>query len=150
MNYVTDTHSLIWYFTEDSRLSKRALRVFEQTVKEGIIIVPAVVLAEIMFIAKKAKVSITFEETLEKIEEYENFYIAPLDIDILKVADKIEAGMEMHDKLIIATALYFEAVLITRDRQIKESKIVSTIWKYTNHAYQFLTSISSTFNLTPS
>lgn len=128
MNYVTDTHSLIWYFTEDSRLSKRALRVFEKTVKEGIMIVPAVVLAEIMFIAKKAKVSITFEETLEKIEEYENFYIAPLDIDILKVADKIEAGMEMHDKLIIATALYFEAVLITRDRQIKESKIVSTIW----------------------
>ena len=127
MNYVTDTHSLIWYFTEDSRLSKRALRVFEKTVKEGIMIVPAVVLAEIMFIAKKAKVSITFEETLEKIEEYENFYIAPLDIDILKVADKIEAGMEMHDKLIIATALYFEAVLITRDRQIKESKIVSTI-----------------------
>ena len=113
-------------------------------------IVPAVVLAEIMFIAKKAKVSITFEETLEKIEEYENFYIAPLDIDILKVADKIEAGMEMHDKLIIATALYFEAVLITRDRQIKESKIVSTIWQYTNHAYQFLTGISSTFNLTPS
>lgn len=128
MNYVTDTHSLIWYFTEDSRLSKRALRVFEKTVKEGIMIVPAVVLAEIMFIAKKAKVSITFAETLEKIEEYENFYIAPLDIDILKVADKIEAGMEMHDKLIIATALYFEAVLITRDRQIKESKIVSTIW----------------------
>lgn len=128
MNYVTDTHSLIWYFTEDSRLSKRALRAFEQTVKEGIMIVPAVVLAEIMFIAKKAKVSITFEETLEKIEEYENFYIAPLDIDILKVADKIEAGMEMHDKLIIATALYFEAVLITRDRQIKGSKIVSTIW----------------------
>lgn len=128
MNYVTDTHSLIWYFTEDSRLSKRALRVFEKTVKEGIMIVPAVVLAEIMFIAKKAKVSITFEETLEKIEEYENFYIAPLDIDILKVADKIEAGMEMHDKLIIATALYFEAVLITRDRQIKESKIVSTTW----------------------
>ena len=25
MNYVTDTHSLVWYFTDDSRLGKKAL-----------------------------------------------------------------------------------------------------------------------------
>jgi len=62
------------------------------------------------------------------IEERENFDIAPLDVDILKVADKIEVDMEMHDKLIIATALYFEAALITSDEQIKETGIASTIW----------------------
>lgn len=128
MNYVTDTHSIVWYFTEDSRLSKKALEVFEQTVKEGIIIVPAVVLAEIMFISKKGKTTLAFEETLRKMEEYENFDIAPLDTDILKVADKIEIDMEMHDKLIVATAIYFEAALITRDKQIKESGIISTAW----------------------
>lgn len=126
MNYVTDTHPLVWYFTEDSRLSKKALEVFEGTIKEGTIIIPSVVLAEIMFIAKKGKISLTFEETLKRIEEYENFYVVPLDVDILRVADKID--MEMHDNLIIATALYFEATLITKDEKIKKSGIVSTIW----------------------
>ena len=53
MDYVTDTHSILWYFTEDPRLSKRSLEVFEGTVREGFIIIPVVVLAEIMFIAKK-------------------------------------------------------------------------------------------------
>jgi len=53
MNYVTDTHSLVWYFTEDTQLSKNALKSFEQTIKGGMIVVPAVVLAEVMFIAKK-------------------------------------------------------------------------------------------------
>lgn len=24
MNFVTDTHSLVWYFTEDARLSEKA------------------------------------------------------------------------------------------------------------------------------
>lgn len=48
MNYVTDTHSLVWYFTDDHHLSKKALKSFESTVKEGQIIVPAVVLAEIL------------------------------------------------------------------------------------------------------
>jgi len=128
MDYVTDAHSLIWYFTDDPCLSQRAVEVFEGTAKEGIIIVPAVVLAEIMFIAKKGRIILTFEETLKKIEEYDNFYIAPLDIDILRVANKIEMEMEMHDKLIVATALYFKATLITRDKRIKETGIVSIIW----------------------
>jgi len=109
-------------------LSKKALDIFEGTIKEGTIIVPAVVLAEIMFIAKKGKISLTFTETLNKIEEYENFEIAPLDIDVLKIADKIKANIEMHDRLIIATAIYFDATLITKDEQIEKSGIVSTIW----------------------
>ncbi|HEC67475.1 MAG TPA: PIN domain-containing protein [Candidatus Desulfofervidus auxilii] len=128
MDYATDTHSLVWYLTEDPLLSKKALKAFESTIREGIIIVPAVVLAEVMFISKKGKVTLTFEETLEKIEKYENFYIAPLDLDILKVADKIELDMEMHDKLIVATALCFGTTLITKDKLIRESGIVPTTW----------------------
>ena len=50
MDYVTDTHSLVWYFTDDARLSIKALKAFEQTTEEGIMIVPSIVLAEIMFI----------------------------------------------------------------------------------------------------
>ena len=49
LNYVADTHSLVWYFTDDQHLSKKALKSFESTIKEGQIIVPAVVLAEILF-----------------------------------------------------------------------------------------------------
>jgi len=128
MDYVTDTHSLVWYFTDDSRLSREALKAFEQTIEEGIIIVPSIVLAEIIFIAKKGRITLTFEETLKKIEEYENFDIAALDADILKVADRIEVDMEMHDKLIVATSIFFKTTLITRDERIRESGIVSTIW----------------------
>ena len=128
MDYVTDTHSILWYFTQDPRLSKRALEVFEGTVREGFIIIPAVVLAEIMFIAKKGRITLTFEETLEKIERYENFDLAPLDLDILKIANKIEADLEMHDRLIVATALYFNATLITKDRRIVNAAICPTIW----------------------
>ena len=128
MDYVTDTHSILWYFIQDPRLSKRALEVFEGTVREGFIVIPAVVLAEIIFIAKKGRITLTFEETLEKIERYENFDLAPLDLDILKVANKIEADLEMHDRLIVPTALYFNATLITKDQRIVNAAICPTIW----------------------
>ncbi len=128
MNYVTDTHSLVWYFTEDSRLSSKALGAFQASEIEGIIFVPAVVLAEIMFISKKGKVTLSFEDTLKKIEESENFIIAPLDEGILKIADKIETDLEMHDKLIVATAKHYEATLITKDENIINSKVITTVW----------------------
>ena len=128
MNYVTDTHSLAWYFTEDTRLSKRAFQAFEGTIKEGIIIVPAVVLAEIMYIANKGRISLTFEKTLDRIRGYENFDIAPLDADILKEANKIKVNLEMHDKLIVATALFFKVALVTKDKEIRDAGICPIIW----------------------
>lgn len=128
MDYVTDTHSLVWFFTDDAKLSSTASQAFQASEKEGRIIVPAVVLAEIMFIARKGRITLSFEDTLKRIEESEHFEIAPLNAEILKTADKIEADLEMHDRLIAATALHYEASLITKDENIARSGVVSTIW----------------------
>jgi PIN domain nuclease of toxin-antitoxin system len=128
MDYVTDTHSIVWYFTDDPRLSRRALEVFEKTTREGVIIIPTVVLAEILYIAGKGKITLTLDETLQKIDSYENFIVAALDVQILKVAEKIKVDLEMHDKLIAATALYYNASLITRDPSITKSGACTTIW----------------------
>ena len=59
---------------------------------------------------------------------YKNYFIAPLDIEILLLANSLKYGMEMHDKLIVATTLFHEATLITKDRNIRKSKIIKTIW----------------------
>lgn len=48
MHYVTNTHSIVWYFTDDVRIGSKALEAFEQTTQEGLVTVPPVVLAEIM------------------------------------------------------------------------------------------------------
>lgn len=128
MNFVTDTHALVWYFTNDRRLGKRALQCFEKTVREGQIIIPTVVLAEILYISRKGRVSLNFSETLAKIETAENIEVAALDLEVLKIADGIECELEMHDRLIVATALCFNASLITCDEQINNSQVVSTIW----------------------
>jgi len=128
MDYITDTHSLVWYFTDDSRLSSKALQAFQSSEEKGIIFVPAVVLAETMFIARKGRITLSFEDTLNRIEESENFEIVPLNAEILRTADKIETDLEMHDRLIVATALWHNASLITKDETLRELGIVSTIW----------------------
>jgi predicted nucleic-acid-binding protein len=69
LDYVTDTHSLVWFFTADDKLSSAALQAFQSSEKEGTIIVPAVVLAEIMFIAKKAGSHFRSRKHLDKLKE---------------------------------------------------------------------------------
>lgn len=70
----------------------------------------------------------SFTETVKKIEENENFEITPLDLDILKKADEIDCELEMHDRLIAATALFFDVPLITKDQALKESDLCRIIW----------------------
>ena len=81
-----------------------------------------------MFISKKGKIALNFEETLKIIEEYDNIEVAPLDIEILKVANKVKADLEMHDRLIVATALYYNAPLITKDRLITQAQLCPILW----------------------
>jgi PIN domain nuclease of toxin-antitoxin system len=128
MNYVTDTHSLVWYFSGDDRLSPKALEAFEATTESGQVIVPAVVLAEILFIAHKGRITLTFTETLEKIGNLDNFRIAPLDVNILTMAAELNPDLEMHDLLIVATARYYAAALITKDERIQTANLVPTVW----------------------
>jgi PIN domain nuclease of toxin-antitoxin system len=127
-SYVTDTHSLLWYFSDNPRLSRRALKAFERTIENGSIIIPIIVLAEIMYIAKKGRIEMTFVETVKRIDDMENFEVVPLDMDILNIADKIEDELEMHDRLIAATALFFKVPLITRDQALKDSGLCDVIW----------------------
>lgn len=128
MNYVTDTHALVWYFQADRRLGVNALKAFEQTLHKGKIIVPTVVLAELMYIARRGRISLSFNETLAIINECKNFEITPLDLETLVIADRIEANLEMHDRLIVATAKKFRVSLLTKDEVIQSSGVIKTVW----------------------
>ena len=47
MIYVTDTHSFLWYLSEDKRLSKNAKSVFDKAENDSaVIVIPTIVLAE--------------------------------------------------------------------------------------------------------
>ena len=70
----------------------------------------------------------SFDETLEKMIEYPNFNIVPLDIGTIKEIMNINIKLEMHDKLIVATAIQHNAGLITKDEEIKKSDLVKIYW----------------------
>ncbi|MBU0568994.1 PIN domain-containing protein [bacterium] len=127
--YVTDAHSLAWYFTKSNRLSPKALKVFRSSANgECTVVIPSIVLAEILYISEKKRIKIDFNETVEKIEKGSNFEIADLNLEILKKTRVVKDIPEMHDRIIVATALIYSASVLTKDEEIRKSGQVNTIW----------------------
>jgi PIN domain nuclease of toxin-antitoxin system len=127
--YVTDTHSFIWFLEGDKKLGKKALAVF-QACDEGkeIIVIPSIVLLECMFVYEKKRIEAEFQEITRKLEGSLNYQVYPLDEDIVHLCQNLNQVIEMHDRIITATARLLNAPLLTKDENIVKSKIVNTVW----------------------
>ncbi len=127
--FISDTHSLIWYLTEDSKLGKKALKIFEasDSGKETIII-PTIVLAELLHICEKKKIGVKFNHILEKLKDSLNYVVYNLDFNIILKIKDLTKIPDLHDRIIVATARIIKAKVITKDTIIKKSNYVNIIW----------------------
>lgn len=58
----------------------------------------------------------------------ENFIPVPLTLEIVENLVK-HPLLEIHDRIMVVTAKLLNASLITKDKEIMESKLVKTIWE---------------------
>jgi len=127
MKYIVDTHSLIWYFAKDKRLTnkiKNLLQEAEQGKNE--IIIPVIVLLEAVDIQEKKKVRFKIERLLEFIEEKGNFKIIDLNFSLIKEIIKIGKGLDLHDRIIVTISKIYKGIILTKDSKIK--KFAKIIW----------------------
>jgi|LakMenE01Jun11ns_1017448.scaffolds.fasta_scaffold9535400_1 PIN domain nuclease of toxin-antitoxin system len=127
--YVVDTHALAWFIGEDSRLSLQA----EKILKGGElgttqVLVPTLVLAEITHLVQKKRINVGIETVIERIDQSNGFTIITFDFPILKMMLQLPEHWDIHDLIIAATSLYYQAVLITRDNILRNYKNLDTIW----------------------
>lgn len=127
MIYVVDTHVLIWYFIGSKRL-KRELKgkMDEVRNKGGRLLVPTIVLAEALAIAEKGKVEFDFHEMYQRVKKEIEFEIAGFTSEILEEVMRTKIH-EIHDRIIVATANFYSAGILTKDRIILESEEVKTV-----------------------
>ncbi len=132
MIYIIDTHALIWYLEGNPRLGSKAKSIMEDDTKEFIL--PIIALAEAIFIVELGRTKIpSVSDLISDIDGSPNIKIYPLDRDILNKTLLIPV-LEMHDRQIVATALYLqeqdnEVAILTKDEQIINSRLVDIIWK---------------------
>jgi PIN domain nuclease of toxin-antitoxin system len=129
MNFVTDTHALLWWFTNSPKLSTKASETFDNCEKgENIIFIPSIVIAEALSIFDKKRISFNFKRLLNKINDSENFMLIALDYPILQKMITLKNIPELHDKIIVSTAKYLNIPIITKDKFLHNLSNIKTIW----------------------
>lgn len=123
MEIVIDSHALFWFLSENPRLSRKAERLIKSA---ETIIVPSIVLMEILYLLEKNHLAFRFVEFLGELK-LKKYTVWPLDLSVIAQTLTVDSSLEMHDRIIVATAEIAKAPLISRDRQIQ--KIYSnTVW----------------------
>jgi len=124
--YVVDTHALAWYLDNDPRLGSQAEAILDNA--DIRLIIPSIILAEIKYLAHKGRLTQTLDEVLRVINSDPRCIIYPID---LSVVNKAPLGLDIHDSLIIGTALVQREIvsgILTRDEAIASSSLVPTLW----------------------
>ena len=126
-NYVTDTQALIKFMVGKKVINEQCHQAFlAADLGENIIIIPAVVLMEVLYLFEKNRIEVDLIQT-ENLLKSRNYQFEPLSLEILKNASEINDIPELHDRLIAATARYLNIPLITNDPVIVASKFVKVL-----------------------
>ena len=131
-NAVTDTHALIWYLEDSSRLSTAANEVFNKCDKgELSIYVPTICLVEIVYLQEKGRISLRMKTQLDNALSTGNsgLVLANLNSGVVDALATIPRNIvpDMPDRIIAATAKHLGLPLISKDNKIVSSGI-SIIW----------------------
>jgi PIN domain nuclease of toxin-antitoxin system len=107
MKYIVDTHALIWFLEGNSRLGVKAKAILSDLSSE--LILPAIALAESVWIVSRGKTSIPSASSLLNITKSDlRVFIYPLDIEVIEESTKLITINEMHDRQIVSTALVIQ------------------------------------------
>ena len=129
---VADTHAVLWFLANESRLSAVADAAMTETIESGgNVVVCTITLVEVAYLVEKRRIDANaFDLVATALSDpTSGFLLAPLDYS---VADRLRqiprvSVPDMPDRIIAATALHLDLPLISRDRKIQASAI-RTIW----------------------
>jgi len=125
MPFVSDTHPLVWYLTDNPRLSSEAKRIFN----EDYIFISCIVLLELVYLIEKKRIAADLDSFFRSISSSTNYRIEPLCLPIIEKSRRIprEKVADPWDRLIAATSMHLNFPLITKDESLREIGL-EVIW----------------------
>lgn len=129
---VLDTHVILWDALEPNKLSRKAKSSISHANANDGIVFCEISLWEIAMLIQKERVQIDssylhFVQLLHASNKYEFRGITP-EIAKLSVQLPSEITNDPADRTIAATALINNIPLVTADKNMRNSKVISTVW----------------------
>lgn len=130
--HIVDAHALIWYLESNAKLGGAAKAILDDSASD--LVLPVIALAEALFVVNKGKTLIPDAPTLlDRVERDPRFEVYPLTFEVLQTSLSAMSVAEMHDRLIVASALYLQSLgqqvsILTKDANIAASALLPVVW----------------------
>lgn len=122
MNYLLDTHVILWWLTEPTLLSTKARKILSD--KKNPIFCSSVSFWEMVI--KKSIGKLTIPNNILDILKKEGFDMLPLlPEDTLSVSDLPRIHDDPFDRMLIIQAKLHDLILITRDAFIPKYELIT-------------------------
>ena len=129
---VLDTHALIWWVSDPSRLSSSARKTVSAHADRDQVLISSISTWEIALLTKRSrlKLSIGTDYWIAHVEALDHIRFVPVDNRIaLRSASLPEPfHKDPADRMIVATAQQLRAQVVTADEKIRNYPYVETIW----------------------
>jgi PIN domain nuclease of toxin-antitoxin system len=135
VRYLLDTHAWVWAVLADRRLGPRArqaLAALEESERIGL---AAISLKEAAWHLARGRIVLVKETAswaawLRDASSLPSLEILPLTVEVAIESERFSSGFPIDpaDRLIAATARVHDLILLTRDRSMRASQEIKTLW----------------------
>jgi len=127
MRYLLDTHALIWYFEDSSSIPEKIVAIIDSDVNNKFVCSASLWEIAIKMNIGKLKLSLSFDELLDEIASSDLIILQVENEYLKKISELPFLHKDPFDRLIVATALAENMVVITVDENIHKYD-VSWVW----------------------
>jgi PIN domain nuclease of toxin-antitoxin system len=124
-----DTHAVLWYYDNPSRLSKKSLNAIKTS---SVLAISTISAWEVSMLVQKGRLSLKYDVNQWVSYVSETPLIQWIDISSTIAVKSSTLPGRFHqdpaDRFIVATALLYGIPIITRDKSIQNYIHVETIW----------------------
>lgn len=125
-----DTHILVRWLADSSRLSGEQLRAIRNSIPYSeLLAVSAMSVLEIAMLAIEGRldIKVNLEDLFHQLDTNPIFHVMPITTAIASQAAAFLSLRDSADRVIVATARVHRLTLLTSDRRIIDSGLVTTV-----------------------